>query len=374
MNSGTVKRMGSRTDSCSSQPQKCLDRARVRASIVIVNHNGGEELLACLRSVFASIGPVVEVIVVDNRSTDGSAAAVERLFPRAKAIRLEQNQGYGSGNNAGAEAAGGEFLVFLNPDTTVEEGWLEGLLEPLDSDEKVGLTTCRIVLAARPQVMNTAGNGVHMTGLTLCRGMGCWSPEFDRPADVAAVSGAAFAIRREVFGQIGGFDPTFFLYMEDTDLSLRARLAGWQILYAPKSVIRHDYALRFSPRKVFYQERNRYLMVLSLWRWGTILALLPALALGELVTWGFVLWRERSRWRNKLDAYAWVPRNWPVVFEKRRQVQATREVSDRSLLKEMGFALDFGQVSQGAVGRLARLLFDPIFFLLRAGVLAVVWW
>ena len=92
--------------------------------------------------------------------------------------------------------------------------------------------------------------------------------------------------------------------MEDTDLSWRARLAGYRCLYVPTSIVYHEYTLRFGPRKIFYQERNRYLMLLKGAHWATLLVLLPALLLAEVVTWGFVLAQDRRRLANKARAYA----------------------------------------------------------------------
>jgi len=248
------------------------------ASVIIVNYNGDATLERCLRSLCADGGDY-ELIVVDNASTDGSADMVERDFAQVRLIRADANIGFGEGNNLGVRAATGQFLAFLNPDTVVEPGWLAALIAPLEADPLIGLTTARVLLLDDPQRINTCGNEMHYTGLTLCRGMGAKRGALAEPADVDAVSGAAFAIRRDLYEALGGFDGSFFLYMEDADLSLRARLAGYRCRYVPAAVVYHAYTLRFGPRKTYYQERNRYLMLLKGMRWPTLLALLPALLL-----------------------------------------------------------------------------------------------
>jgi hypothetical protein len=136
----------------------------------------------------------------------------------------------------------------------------------------------------------------------------------------------------------------------------------------------HDYSLRFGPRKTFYQERNRYLMLLKNLRWRTLLVLLPALLLAEAVTWGFVLLRDRRRAANKWRAYAWIMRHWSEVMASRRHVQAVRKGSDRDLVACCTHRLDFEQTRDGIVARLAQLLFDPLFSVLHRLALALIWW
>lgn len=337
----------------------------VRASLIIVTYNSRSQIEACLRTALASLGPQDELIVVDNASSDGTPELAAEAFPQVTLLRSGQNLGFSAGNNLGARHAQGEYLAFLNPDTTVEPGWLEALLEALQADPQAGVATSRILLMDDPERVNTCGNEVHISGLTLCRGLGRPRREYDTSAEVAAASGAAFAMRGELFELLGGFDEAYFLYMEDTDLSLRARLAGWHILYAPQSIVYHDYRLTFGPHKTYYQERNRYWMLLKLLRWRTLLALLPALLLAEAVTWGFVLLRERRNLGNKLRAYAYIVKNWPALQASRRQAQALRRVSDRQLLSLSVYRLGYEQTGSGLLPRLAHWAFDPFFWLAR---------
>lgn len=345
----------------------------VSVSIIVVNYNGREKLLRCLASVRGSMPADGEVIVVDNASTDGSVEAVLATFADVTVVRSETNAGFSAGNNLGVHYAQGRFLVFLNPDTHVEGGWLEALLTPFETQRRIGLTTSKILLSDQPERINTCGNAIHLTGITLCRGMGFPRKAFGQFEEVDAVSGAAFAMRREVFEALGGFDDDFFLYMEDTDLSWRARLAGWRCVYVPTSVVLHDYALRIAPRKMFYQERNRYLMLLKNLKWSSLMLLLPALLLAEVIAWGFVLWRDRAHLGNKVQAYRWVLANWPTIMLKREATQRLRQVSDRQLLRHADFRLAYDQAAQGVVVPLVRFISDGLFFALRTVVLALAW-
>ena len=334
-----------------------------KTSVIIVNFNDLHLLKNCLLSLLQSIESNIEIIVVDNASQDGSPGMVEHCFPEVHLICSPTNVGFGRANNLGALHARGKYLAFLNPDTIVKVGWLEALINILETDSKIGLVTSKILLLNDYEKINTCGNDIHITGLTLCRGVRQPADDYSQPETVSAISGAAFAIRRDLFEFLGGFDPFFFLYMEDTDLSLRARLLGYNCLYVPDSVVYHDYTLSFSPHKIFYQERNRYLMLLKVFHWCTLLALIPALLLAEVVTWGFVISHEPLRLSNKLRAYYWIIRHWKEIMQRRCVTQSNRHVADKEILALTRKHLSYEQAGCGWVAKAAQYMFDPLFAL-----------
>jgi GT2 family glycosyltransferase len=345
-----------------------------QASVIVVNYNGGPLLRQCVASLLDDWCEDYEIIVVDNASTDGSAAEVEQAFPEVRVVRSMVNLGFGEGNNVGVHWATGRYLAFLNPDTVVERGWLDALIAALEDNPAAGLATSKILLLDDPEHINTCGNDVHFTGLALCRGLGLHRTALAEAGEVGAISGAAFAIRRDLFEALGGFDGRFFLYMEDTDLSWRARMAGYRCLYVPGSVVYHQYTLRFGPQKTFYQERNRYVMLLKWLRWPTLLLLLPALLLSEIMTWSFVLLRDRPRLANKVHAYGWILRHWKVIMNQRRRAQAMRRVRDRDLIGQCTHQLAYEQIGDSFFARLAHVLLDPTFFALQRIALTLMWW
>lgn len=349
-------------------------RPRCRATIIIVNHNGRGHLDQALASLQQDHQPAYEVIVVDNASSDGSAEHIATRYPGVRLIRSGTNLGFGAANNQAARQAKGEYLAFLNPDTKAEAGWLEPLIRALEIYPRAGMVTAQVLLMHTPNRINTCGNDMHLTGFTLCRGASASRDSYAERAEVAAVSGAAFAMRRDLFQALGGFDESFFLYMEDSDLSLRARLAGYRCLYVPESVVYHDYRLRFGPQKTYYHERNRYAMLLKTFSWSTLLFMAPALALGEIVAWGFVLLFEPLRLGNKLRAYAWIVRRWRQIMRDRQQTQRLRRSSDRDLLYACTHKLDYGQVCRGPASQIAAWVFDPLFYLLHRLVLELLQW
>ncbi len=351
-----------------------MNRLAVPCDIIIVNYNTREKVLGCLASVFSSLPHGGQVWVVDNGSSDGSYQAIEKEFPQVNLIRSENNRGFGAGANLAAIQAKKEFLIFLNPDTTVENGWIEALLGPFLADPKVGLTTSKILLLNRPNQINACGNAVHFTGITLCRGLGLNKAEFDRLEEVAAVSGAALAARREIFSRLNGFDEDMFLYMEDTDLSWRVWLSGMSCVFVPKSVVFHEYSFRLAHRKIFFQERNRYLLLLKNFKWPTLLLLLPGQVLAEIITWGFVLWKHRSALNQKWMAYRWILAHWHDVMKKRKNSQSLRKIPDRELLKRTSSRFDFYQIDKGKIAFLCKMLFNPIFLIFHRFTLAMTRW
>lgn len=346
----------------------------MRASVIIVNFNNKRDLERCLPSVIKSLSTRDEIIIVDNASTDGSAAWIEENYPQIYLVRSEANSGYAGGNNLGASSAEGEYLVFLNPDTVVDPLWLEKLIQGIEGCPEVGLVTSKILMLAEPGMINTCGSNVHISGITLCNGLNATGDSFQEESEVNAVSGAGFLIRKAFFQQLGGFDEDFFMYMEDTDLSWRARLAGKVCLLVPTSIIYHDYQLNFGPEKVFYQERNRYLMHLKSLEWKTMLILIPVYFLAELVTWGFVLLRDAENWRNKIRAYGWIRTHWEKIREKRASTQDSRKISDKTLLRGTKDKLDILQTGNHLLSQIAQALFNPAFRILRAMTFLVINW
>jgi hypothetical protein len=316
-------------------------------SIVITAYNAASDLPACLDGLIEQKYPHFEIIVVDNASLDKTSEVTAHYSPFIRCVRLPVNRAVAGGYNAGAAAAEGEILIFINADTIPQPGWLQALVEPLTREGRVGMTTSRILLADAPHLVNTCGNDITWTGLTVCRGLGEPADRWLEPSQVAAVSGAAFAIRRSLFEAIGGFDETFEFYLDDTDLSLRSQLAGYQAWFVPASLIHHRYGFKFSTHKAYYQERNRWLVMLKTMRLPTLLLLLPGLTFGEGIAWVYSGLKGKEHLRAKLAGWQWLWRNRRKVQELRHQTQALRKVSDRELLRIWSPKLRFrGTVSE----------------------------
>lgn len=255
------------------------------ASIIIVTYNSRHYLDACLRSVLGQDYPH-EVIVVDNCSQDGTVQYVRESFPEVKVIKSPINGGYGAGNNLGVHYAKGKYIAILNPDIIAGANWLQQLISPLQNNPKA-IVTPKILLYDGSAI-NTCGNINNFTGLTFTRGLGA-DPitDYCHTDNVSGISGACFAIHREEYIRLGGFDENFFLYNEDADFSWRANLLGCSILSVPKSIIYHDYRLQVSPEKVYHLEKGRYLILRKYLSRGELFLLFPSLVVAESLTFGY---------------------------------------------------------------------------------------
>jgi GT2 family glycosyltransferase len=296
------------------------------------------------------------VIVYDSGSDDESVAVAGR-YPVS--VVAGANVGYGAANNRAARLARGRWLVFLNPDTAVEAGWLDRLLEPLG--EGPALATARIVLMDRPELIDACGNEVHVSGITVCRAHGRRAELAVGTERILAVSGAAFAIDRASFDRLGGFDERYFMYLEDTDLSLRAAIAGVPCWCVGASVVRHRHAPSVGPRKLYWLERNRYQMLLTVWSGPTLLRLLPSLALVEALTWSYALLGGPSALAAKARAWAeLLSHPWQLVRERRR-AQGLRRVPDREVLARCARRLDLQElIGAPALRALAGAVLGPV--------------
>jgi len=304
-----------------------------RISVIVLNYNGRVWLTPCLAALTAQTGaPPFEVLLVDNGSTDGSMALVAARFPSVRIVDNGRNLGFAAGNNAGARAALGDTLAFLNNDTVPAADWLARLHAAAVEASDRTVIASRIVFLDRSDVVDSAGDGYLRAGGAFKHGYGADAVEFGTSREVFGACGAAFAIGRDLFHSLGGFDEDFFMVYEDVDLSYRARLAGHRCWYAADAVVRHAGSGTLgtlSDAAVFYGQRNLE------WTWlkntptGLLLKTFPAHVVYSLSGVAHYMARGRgaSAVRGKFAALLALPR----LLRKRRDVQRTRRVDSDSL-------------------------------------------
>jgi len=238
-------------------------------SAIVVNWNGGAMLCEALGSLFAQTWPALEVILVDNGSTDGSVEqAIECFGNRLVVVRNARNLGFAVGNNVGFRVAKGEWIFLLNSDAICDPEVIAELMAFAADKPDVGQLACRVVQADQPNFFDSVGLLVYPDGV--CRSRG-WEEkdwgQYDRAEEVLAPHGCACALRKSMIEQIGPFDEDFFCYLEDLDLGVRGQLAGWKCWYVPTTRVRHKKSAtagNYSVFKAFHIERNR---LYCLWKW-----------------------------------------------------------------------------------------------------------
>lgn len=291
-----------------------------------------ERALGCLSSqTFRDF----ETLVVDNSGS--GAAAGFAAPPRVRVLENPGNLGFGAAVNRGITESGTELVCTLNDDAYPGPDWLESLVRAADAHPAAGMFACQIRLASPPDRLDSAGLGIYADGTTKQRGHREPAAEYGKVEEVLIPSACAALYRRSLLDRTGGFDADYFLYCEDTDLGLRARLAGETCLYIPEAVVEHDYSVssgRASRLKAYYVERNRLWTVIktfpvllwplvpvySLWRYLLHLrALLSGRGLAGEFTRGGEKW-----WRLVLivgSAHVQALLHLPALLAKRRRAR-----------------------------------------------------
>jgi GT2 family glycosyltransferase len=317
-------------------------------SAIVLNWNGAGYVEAAVSSLLAQTLEGIEVIVVDNASTDGSDAAIEARFgARVTLIRNPRNLGFGAGNNAGLRAARGRFVLLLNNDAVAAPTLAEELVAAA-ADQRVGMVAAKVMLAGRDAI-DTTGHLLYPDGLN--RGRGRLEPDrgqYDAPPRALFPSGAAGLYRRAMLDEIGGFDESFFLYGDDAELGLRGRLLGWECAFAPRAVAHHQYsrsAGAYSALKAFHVERNRVWVLLKLFPW-------PLVAASPFYTAARLFWQavgvgtgrgaaaRMAREHSPLALAVVSVRAWaaalagaPRVLRERRRVRGSALLSDAAFYR-----------------------------------------
>lgn len=209
-------------------------------SVVIANYNGERHLRTCLEALRRQTFADFEVIVADDASSDGSLALVESEFPEVRLVLNRENQGFAATCNTGAAASKGHFIIMLNNDTEPDATWLEELAQVIVANPQAGAVASKLLLFDQRTRLHTAGDALNIDGTP--SNLGAWQTDdgrYDDGAQIFSACGGAAAYRREVWEALGGFDEEFWMYMEDVDLGFRARLAGFETVFAPKAKVYH---------------------------------------------------------------------------------------------------------------------------------------
>ena len=336
-------------------------------SLCVVNFNGEHLLHDTLRAVQPMAHTFREVLLVDNASTDGSVALVEREFPWVRVLRLAENRGPGAARNAGFRQAQSDRILFIDNDVIPAPACAVRLAEAIDQDPSAVIAMPRVLYRHAPEMIQYDGAGSHFLGVMSLQHadvpLGNADPDV-RPID--SLVSACFLIDRSRWAGGALFDEAFFIYQEDHDLGLRARLSGGRILSVPAAHCYHGegtsgLSLRatglYKPLRVVGTIRNRWLILLKNYEFRTLLLLSPALAVYEVFQLAGVV---KKRWhREWWQALTGVASRWREIATQRRQVQRTRRVSDGAVLH--GGRIPFTpQLASGRVERMAQEVLNRI--------------
>ena len=246
----------------------------MKTAVVILNWNTKGFLEEFLPPLLASVNSCegAEVIVADNASTDGSLDLMKEKFPQVKTMAFDMNHGFTGGYNKAFEEIQAEYFVLINSDIEVTEGWLQPLIQWMDSHPDCGACAPKLHSwqeREKFEYAGAAGGYIDRFGYPLCRGrvlknLETDTEQYDSPKDVFWATGACLMVRSKVYKDLGGLDSRFFAHMEEIDLCWRMQLEGWKVTVVPQSVVYHvggGTLPAASPFKLFLNFRNNLLML-----------------------------------------------------------------------------------------------------------------
>ena len=304
------------------------------------------ELLASLEQI-SYPHERLEIYFLDNAAGDKSGELVQAFIPRFEKAGIKAtleinkvNEGFAGGHNHAFRTALAEkidYVYLLNSDAIVEPSFLTEAVAMAESNKNTAIVQSLILLHPDTTKINTIGNALHYLGFGYALGERepiTALPRYEHFLEHSGyASGAGVLFRTEMLKTIGIFDDYMFLYHEDLDMSYRARLAGFDIRLAPHSIMYHRYEFSRSITKFYYMERNRFYVLLSVYRLWTIFLILPALLFVEAGLFIFSI--TSGWWREKLRAYGHMlkPKTWLNILERRSEIKKLRRTSDREMTK-----------------------------------------
>lgn len=236
--------------------------------IILLNYNGYKDTIDCIKSLQSIEYPNYKIVVVDNKSTNESEKHIKEFIKENKFVHFIQtgkNLGFSGGNNVGIEWSlknGADYICLLNNDTTVEPDFLNSLIDEMENNKNIGISAGKIMYYSKPDIIWSAGGYIDESKcLGYHYGINCKdSQEYNIKKEVTFLTGCLQLIKKDVIKDIGLYDDSYFLYMEDVDFCYRAKLKGYKIMYIPESKIYHKVSASTggeqSPMVLYYMTRN----------------------------------------------------------------------------------------------------------------------
>ena len=301
-------------------------------SVIVLNYNAGELLLNCIDSLKKSTYTNLEILVVDNISSDNSQKKCKEKFPDIKLIQNNENLGYCGGNNVGIKKAKGEFIVILNPDTIVEKNWINELILA-HREFGDGLYQPKHLSLNEKNVLMSTGNMLNIFGFGYAREKGDVDQNiFSEIEEISYASGTCLFCSAKTMKQIGYLDPFVFLYHDDLDLGWRAAHLGIKSYFVPKSIIYHaeSYSLRWNSKKFFWLERNRKYCLLTHYSKETYSKLFFKLAVVDFFVWIYYI--SKGFLFSKIKAELDIRKNKKKIEEKYNELEKKKIVPDKEII------------------------------------------
>jgi len=309
-------------------------------SIIVVGHNHRKDLKGCFDSLLKSGYKNFKIIFVDNGSSDGSLDFVRKNYPKIIAIK-NNNTGYAGGNNVGIRKAirlKTKYIFILNPDTIIDENCLKQLSSQAKENRILQPLFLIYQKGKKTNLINTTGSYLNFMGISYCSNYR-EKKQAAHSSQIPSASGAGFFIPVKIFKDIGLFKSRFFMYFEDTDLSWRARMAGYEIYLQNEAIVYHKYSFSKSKKKYYFAERNRLDFIFSSFEIKTILLIFVPFLINEILITIFSLIDGWFFYKIAASA-SFLGRIGPVLKDRRR---LKRRVRDRELVQYLSGEVSFSE-------------------------------
>jgi GT2 family glycosyltransferase len=315
-------------------------------SVIVINYNGKSLLARFLPSIANLDYENLEVIIVDNASTDNSVRFLKKNYPNFKVIESPQNFGTAEGSNLGLPNAKGDYILWLSNDMELDASLLRYMVETAESSPEIGICTCKMRRITgqgeKLNIIDSVGADADIFGFPSARGIN--EPDkgqLDETSDVFFSFGGAMLIKREVIKKIGVYDSTFFTLADDIDLCWRAHLAGYRVIAQPKALLYHRVSATLGTtfgrsKKRYLSEKNTFRMLLKNYSTSTLAKTIP-LYLGILMA-EIILFTSLRKFRivnAYIQAVLWNIRNFKDTWTQHVKVQQMRVISDKGIRKMM---------------------------------------
>jgi len=317
-------------------------------TVIIVTLNNLNLLRNCLTSLYAQDYGAIEIIVIDNGSGKDVRGMLAAEFPEVHMVRLDKNYGFAKGNNRGIEIAQGEYIALINNDAVATPQWISSLITTIESDANIGAAASIVIDGNKPEVLDSCGVGVALDGMSRQTMRGIPVPQLTQAKEILLFSGCSCLLRIEALKDVGLFDEDFFAYCEDTDLGLRMRWAGWNIVAAPGAYVYHHYSMtggKFSLQKIYWVERNHFWVAIKNFPWF-LLTLLPIITGWRYIVQGYYVLRsdgELNKFTENnslpaivstyLKAYVNMLTKLPVMLLKRQKFRKKHRFSNMDMFR-----------------------------------------
>jgi len=315
-----------------------------KVSIIVLNWNGKKFLKNCLGSLAQLTYPQVEIIVVDNNSEDGSQEFVKANYQKVILIENKKNYGFAKGNNIGFEVSKGDYILILNNDTIVTPNFLNSLMKDFENNPTIACLQPQIRLFENKQLLDGVGAFLTFTGFLYHFGYlkDKMQPKYNKKMKIFSAKGACMLLRRKAIEKVGLFDEDFFIFFEETDLCFRLWLAGYSVMYEPKSIIYHVGGGDTTASDSYQQERRMYLSFRNMFccylknfgRYDLFTVMPMFLFVQTILCMYYLTTLKLDLVKVILKAYYWNIYNFSSTIKKRNNIQRNiRKVSDYRLNK-----------------------------------------